>query len=322
MAKFRLMKPATLKDLESLPYPILGCIKFDGIRGTVTIDGNKLTVYSNSLKPVRNKEVQLAANNLLDAALDFEMVLTDSKGNHAPFHETTSYVMSADKTLRDLPNLFKKDNGSSTFESYHLTFFIFDYWMKPDKPFAERLGEIFPLVRDYNPNNPFNVKIAEHEILKNPDQVMEFYQNALDKGLEGVILRHPQGRYKYGRSTLKEAYSIKMKGLEDMEGTIVGFTQRRVNLSPSFINERGFREKSKKLEYFNILPEIGRIIVDCPEFGQVSIGTGFSRTLAKDMYENSDKYLGKTVTFTYVLSGTKDKPRSPAFKGFRNLDDI
>ena len=56
-------------------------------------------------------------------------------------------------------------------------------------------------------------------------------------GGEGLILRNPDGVYKFGRSTPKQQLSIKVKFFEQDEFEVIGFTERMHNANQAKINE-------------------------------------------------------------------------------------
>ena len=72
------------------------------------------------------------------------------------------------------------------------------------------------------------------------------------KGGEGLILRNPDGMYKYGRSTPKEQLSIKLKFFEQDEFEVVGFEERYTNTNEATTNELGYTSRSSHKS--NLLP--------------------------------------------------------------------
>ena len=52
-----------------------------------------------------------------------------------------------------------------------------------------------------------------HDLVQAPTQLADWEQRYLAQGYEGVMLRHPAGPYKPGRSTAREAWLLKLKRL-------------------------------------------------------------------------------------------------------------
>ena len=123
------------------------------------------------------------------------------------------------------------------------------------------------------------------------DDVHNFYKNALDDGYEGIMLRRASAFYKFGRSTLVSQELIRLKPKEDAEFEIVGFKELINDGSPA--------------------DSLGSLIV---AKGSMSfdVGTGFSASQRKAIWENRCKFLHTTVTVSH--SGIVGrKPRNPVF---------
>ena len=59
------------------------------------------------------------------------------------------------------------------------------------------------------------------KVINDYDQILDYEKRILEDGFEGVMLRSPLGKYKMGRSTLKEGILLKLKRFEDAEATVV-----------------------------------------------------------------------------------------------------
>jgi len=62
-------------------------------------------------------------------------------------------------------------------------------------------------------------------VINSAEELDAFEAACLRDGFEGVMLRSPSGRYKFGRSTLKENLLLKLKRFEDAEAQIIGFEE-------------------------------------------------------------------------------------------------
>jgi DNA ligase 1 len=316
MKQFRLMKPADLKgSIESLKLPIYATPKFDGIRfGTKETEG-KVSLFSNSLKAIQNSECQRLANQYLTKGLDGEIILLDFEtARPLPFYQTSSYVMSEAKTLKE------------HFPWAMVAFKIFDSFVHPDESFRDRFRRVQMWSKmiqpslDHQPN--LVIEACPLECITTPEQALEVHQNYIDLGYEGTVFRSIEGTYKYNRSTLKEQFSLKLKPFEDAEAVLVEVEPYYENLNESELNERGYKEKSKTLADRVEKPWVGAMIVDSPEFGKFKIGTGFNQQQRKEFWDNQESLIGSLVKFKFMRGGSKEKPRHPVFLGFRNVEDL
>ena len=57
----------------------------------------------------------------------------------------------------------------------------------------------------------------------------------LDDGYEGLMLRAPDGPYKFGRSTVKENTLLKVKNFLDDEAEVIGFKEQTTNTNVNLI---------------------------------------------------------------------------------------
>ena len=63
----------------------------------------------------------------------------------------------------------------------------------------------------------------------NLEEVQQLEDKFLDAGFEGVMLRDPDGTYKFGRASVKENILLKVKKFLDAEGIVVGFKEKMSN---------------------------------------------------------------------------------------------
>ena len=140
------------------------------------------------------------------------------------------------------------------------------------------------------------------------EQVDKLLQRELELGGEGLILRSPNGKYKYGRSTPKEQLSVKLKFFQQDEFEVMGFTERMHNANQAKINELGLQERSSHKDNLIPMNTLGRLILKYGD-GSFQMGTGFTDEQRQEIWDNRDKYLGKLASVRYMSVGLKDKPR-------------
>lgn len=78
---------------------------------------------------------------------------------------------------------------------------------------------LFQLMNDMMQHQVENVEIVEHKIVTSYSEAVEHFKEALDRGLEGTILKSTDGSWKDG----KPNWQIKMKLEIDLDMKIVGF---------------------------------------------------------------------------------------------------
>lgn len=282
-------------DLDNLTYPIYCDSKWDGIRALV-IDG---VVYSRSMKPIRSKQVQELFGRPEYNGFDGELIVGDPFAKDV-FQRTTSSVMSEDKPDR-------------------VVFYVFDLWDIPKEDFSTRRQHLQVRVQKYGWDNPLCSPAPR--LCKNKEEVLEELAKIEQFGGEGLILRSPSSGYKYGRSTQKQGWLLKVKFFEDSEFEVVGFEERMTNTNEAKINELGYTERSSAKDGLVPMNTLGSLVL---KYGDTTFkcGTGFDDTLRKEIWLNQDKYLGKLAKIRYMTVGAKALPRIPSFQGFRSEEDL
>ena len=285
---FKPMLAGTLHDWDALTYPQLATPKLDGIRCVIR-DGVPLT---RSLKPVPNRYI----TSLLRGYPSFDGELTCGR----TFQSSTSAIMSED--------------GEPDF-----TYTIFDLSEPPDVMYRQRMGQL---------HIAESVFAARHLRFLYPVEVHsrreleDLCARHLEWGYEGTMIRTPSGLYKYGRSTEREGWLLKIKPMEDAEATIIGFEEQYRNTNAATRNALGRLERSSHQAGLVAKGTLGKILVTNKQFGDFSIGTGFDDALRSELWAHPKQYLGRKVKFKYQNYGIKDKPRLPVFLGFRDARDL
>lgn len=281
-------------NLESLPYPLLSSTKLDGIRCIVK-DG---VAYSRTLKPIRNRYIQSILGRPAYNGLDGELIVGDPTANDC-MRVTNSGVMSVE--------------GEPDFRYY-----IFDIWDR-SVPYNKVLMQILTMQLDY-------VIPLVQRICKRPETVNTREEDALTAGYEGLILRRLDGFYKYGRSTIKEGYLFKLKRYCQEEAIIIGYEPLQHNDNDAEINALGYTQRSSAKDGKVDLPLLGNLIVKGTFQNQpdvvFSIGTGFTLFERETLWAKRDWLIGEVVTYKFFPTGSKDKPRHPVFKSFRDPEDL
>ena len=88
--------------------------------------------------------------------------------------------------------------------------------MKSDSVRIKRLNHLDELLDSYSGNL---IELIEYKYVNSPEEAMQHFQEALERGLEGTILKDPAGTWKNG----KPNWQVKMKLEINLDLKIVGF---------------------------------------------------------------------------------------------------
>lgn len=286
-------------DIEQLMYPIFVTPKIDGIRCLI-VDGKAVT---RNFKPQPNVHVRTTLENIfkdISVSLDGELVLA----NGASFNDVQSEIMSFD--------------GEPKFE-YHI-FDLVDSDLT--EPYTQRLDKLFSLYQERYSNNP-KIKLIFPEKIENVEALSAYETLCLTAGYEGVMIRRGDGKYKCGRSTLKEGVLLKLKRFTDAEAIVLGFEEKLHNNNEKEKDAFGLSKRSSCKD--NLVPAgtLGNLLVkDIKTNIEFSIGSGFDDATRKKIWENQPIYLNQLVKYKAQAFGAKEKPRFPVFLGFRSPEDL
>lgn len=287
------MLATALPSIDKVKYPVLCTPKLDGIRCLI-VNGQAV---SRKFKPIPNNYIRETLKGLPEN-LDGELI-TYTDGVRDNFNIVSSKVMSED--------------GEPEF-----TYEVFDY-VKDDlaKSYECRMVELWKLKLPNFVNKliPLIVQCEKH--------LLEYEEKRLNEGYEGIMLRIPEGPYKCGRSTPKEAYLLKLKRFEDSEAIIIGFEERMHNANEATKDAFGKTERSSHKDNLVPMNTLGALQVrDIKTNKEFKIGTGFDDVIRQLIWDNQDKYLNQIVTYKHQPSGSDELPRFPVFKGFRDTIDM
>lgn len=285
---FKPMLSASLDDvdLNTLRWPLLASPKLDGVRCLVW-EG---VAYSRNAKPIRNHFVQAWAkkHHNLDGELMVGSPVHDSTGE--PLGRTQSGVMSYD--------------GAPDF-TYHL----FDYvTAAPYSTRARLLGTV---------EDP-RIRLVEQRLVEDPDLLADVECEWLAAGYEGVMLRHPEGPYKHGRSTLREGYLMKLKRFQDGEAVVLRVEEGHANNNALERDELGRAKRSK--DSSGLVPNgmVGTLIVMDPVWGELRVAAGtLSHEMRRLYWQHPSAIVGRTIHWRSFGYGVKDRPRFPRCYGVR-----
>jgi len=289
---FKPLLAATVVNPEYIRFPVLGSPKLDGIRALVP-EGN---LVSRRLRPIDNIHTRTWFSQPELEGLDGELIL----GNPADkdcFAKTTSAV----RTIEGAPRLH---------------FWVFDDFTSPNVDFLTRTSKLKTRVLG---SRILRVTVLPHRVINNLEELNAYEDDLLAEGHEGVMLRSPEGRYKFGRSTMKEQYLMKLKRFERDSARIIGFEEEMKNNNPATVNALGKIKRTKhkeNLEGKGTLGALRVVVTSGPYKGKEVRATGISKAFKQEIWNNKDKYLRKEIVFKWFPIGSQDLPRHPTFEDF------
>lgn len=288
----RPMLAATYNDEVKLTFPLLATPKIDGVRALI-VDG---ILVSRSFKPIPNTAVRQSLEALLPEGADGEITCGD-------LYETTSVVMS--KYTR----------------ATKLKFSWFDWFS--DSPYCNRVSSIAKYVYTHcSPGSHPNVSVISlyPSNISSMADLEQYETQMLHQGYEGIVVRDPKGKYKFGRSTIREGLMIKIKRYADCEATIVGTEELMHNTNERHKDNFGNAMRSSTKAHLTAGDTLGAIIASTGS-EPFKIGTGFTVDQRDALWANRDTIRGQLVKYK-CDKAYKNRPRCPVFLGIRHADDL
>lgn len=310
--------------------------KLDGIR--ILLHPTKGPV-TRTLKSIPNKHIRECLIKYMEAfpeivGFDGEIIIGTPEISSATapdaFNRTSSAVMSHEGTPR-------------------VTFWIFDQFYSGAPSNHDHAGQYYKdryhklkhtlSVIDHTDTHPndqvYRTAIFDHRgvylklvgqtVCNHISEIAKYEEQYQRMGFEGIMIRDPLGKYKFGRATLVGQELIKIKRFCDAEAYIVGFEELQRNYNAA--EEDAFGNVKRSSQQANLVGgnTLGTLRVEVANgpFKGTFVGvSGFSDALKQEIWDNKEKYLNQLITFKYQESGSKGVPRFPIFKNFRNLADI
>ena len=294
MSNFKTMLAGKVTEPENLRYPVLASPKLDGIRFHV-LNG---TVVSRNLRPFPNPVIQDTWGGKQNEGNDGEFIMGDPTAPDA-FRKMTVQVIH----VASVDNLYGH---------------LFDNFNKPQMYFNDRL-----IVVAHRALQRVAVRKVDHRLIHNVEALLEYERTKVEEGYEGIMVRDPMGPYKFGRSTEREGWLLKLKQFEDGEAVIQGFEERMHNANEKTLERSGKAQRNSKKEGMVPTGTLGALIVQERNTGVTfNIGTGFDDAERQDIWDNRPDWIGKIVKYKFFKGGSKTKPRFPSYHGLRYEADL
>lgn len=289
-------KPGEQLDIERLRYPLLGSIKYDGIRAIVT---PKVELLSRRLRRIPNYYARSLFEHPALMYCDGELIAGPPDAPDC-ISRTQSAVMSEDTVDPEL------------------RFYVFDHFEHRNEPYVQRALLLASI------NFPEQVIFVQQDLVQNPDEARAFEERVVSQGYEGVMFRSLKGIYKCGRSTVDEQYLLKWKRHIEGEAVILEVEEMMHNDNVAMRDARGKTKRSKSKSGMRGAGMLGRAHVQDLETGvKFWIGSGPLLTLANRIALWKIKEQLPGLIWRYRCNPVvKEKPRNPRVHAFRNEADL
>lgn len=285
---------AVAAEFDKIQYPVFASPKLDGIRCSI-VGGKALT---RTLKEVPNRHVFGFLSKSDYNGLDGELIV-GSPTSKTVYTDTVSQVMSHDKVP-------------------HFHYWVFDIH-DSDKTYSRRLQELQDRMSQFGST----LQLLDQQFIQNEADMLAYEAAKVEEGYEGLILRHPNAPYKFGRSTVKEGYLLKVKRFEDSEAEIIDFEEEMFNGNEAETNELGRTKRSTAKAGLSGKGTLGAFRVRDKVSGiEFSIGTGLTAAQRQMYWDRRTSITGALVKYKYFPVGVKVAPRHPVFLGFRDERDL
>jgi DNA ligase-1 len=292
--------PNEVIDITTLKYPLLASYKLDGIR-CIFKDGK---MYSRALKDFPNVQLWNRFGQLARLAKEKNIILDgELLAKSLTFNELSGITRQLDKELPD-----------------DLFFYCFDCIINNffNEPFADRFINAQKLITQIEER--YAMSLSQNCIAESND-IQKLYEEALAWGCDGLILRDPKGRYKFGRGTIKEGLIYKMKPFQTFDAKIIGIIQSTEvrEGAEKKINELGRSVTSKK-KNDRVLIEKASAFVVIYKGKELKVTIAMTDEEKEEVWKNKKKYIGRMIEYKGMLVGAKENglPRHPTFIRMRD----
>lgn len=292
--------------IESLPKELLehGLMspKIDGIRCHIEeVNGIKVAM-SRANKPIPNRHFQECIQDF-PVGLDGELTVGEP---FAPdvFRKTTSALMSQDGKPDFTFNVFDegcREDGSDI----------------KDESFIDRYCDMKSRV-----DGLFMIYIVPQRPVRNMERLLQYENRMLERGYEGIMVRHMEAKYKEGRSTIREMGLVKIKRFVDEEAEIIECEELMVNQNEQKRDELGYAKRSSSKAGLVNGGTLGAVKVRDSQGRVFSIGSGFDAAERDRLWKMKDRLIGQMVKYKHFPVGEKELPRFPIYIGLRSKLDM
>lgn len=320
MKEFKpLLCPNDEIDLNTLTYPLLASTKMDGCR--LLFKQGK--IVTRSLKELPNIQLNQKFERVRKFSENTQSIFDGEIFTpNVPFQFIVSCFMTEDyedkKSIKKWKELCEEYNYNVSREEVFnkLKFYCFDNINSDlfNTPFRARINNAITFCESL----PDLCVGVEHWAVYSAKEVQQVFEQVVEKGGEGIILRNPNSPYKFGRCTIKENIAYKVKPWATVDSKIIGFIQAtQVNEdAEKTVNELGRSRTSKRQEDRHTIDKAQAFVVDF-EGKELSVPIALPDEKKEYIWKHQEEFIGKFIEYKYMTVGMKDLPRIPKFIRFR-----
>ena len=294
-------------DLSKQKYPCWAMPKIDGVRGLNPFG----TLLTRTLAQMPNHYTRENFSKPLYQGYDMELACGLETDDDL-CRKTVSAVMSREGEPMVIGHVFDLCAPSVQDKPYRLRYAMLTSWIE----YQQSLGMLEDL------------QVVPYVEINNEEELLEQEAIWLDMGYEGLIVRDPDAKYKWGRSTARECGYTRRKPYEDTEGTLEEVIEAEENQNEAFTDAQGLTKRSSHQENKVGKGMAGPLVVRRLDTGDLArIGPG--KLTHAERIELWEKWLSgeikpgdKIVKFRHFPKGVKIKPRQARFLSWRHPDDI
>jgi DNA ligase-1 len=192
--------------------------KYDGFRLQVSKDNDKIKIFSRHSEEITNmfpEIIEAAKTQLIPKKCIVE-------GEALAYNEETQEYYPFQVTIQRK----RKYEIEKKAKEYPLKLFLFDVMYaegenQMEKPFIERRKKLESILREGE-----IIKLSEQKIIDNAENLEEFFEEAISKGLEGIMAKDLNAKYiagarKFAWIKLKRSYKGTLEDTLDL--AIIGY---------------------------------------------------------------------------------------------------
>lgn len=295
--------PLPLGD-ERVTFPKYVSDKLDGIRCILYPDGQ---LISKAGKHLPNRELLHYFQDTLKYASSLQLVL-DGELLYTEPEYTFQDVVTAVMSHSFIP---LQSFGYKLFDAIPIN----DWYNESEKPYVTRQAEqLRPLVQ----KGVEYTSVIHQTMCHNWQEALAYYENFVQKGGEGIIVRDPCGSYKHGKCTIRENNVFKFKHTTTEDAVVVDYYQRTENTAERIEDAFGKSKTTCSKADDVYIEELGGIVVKNEQGETFNIGSGFSQAERVRYWKDPQQLIGRWCEFKYLKVGIKNKPRQPTFVRWRD----
>lgn len=260
------------KNIKNIRFPAYSQLKADGLRVNVHIVGGKVSIFGRSGKPIDLlgqmdiAALELASHFHGDVVFDGELVVVDGKGNPLSRKIGNGVLNKAIKGTIS-------DKEAATVQAQLWDVIPFEEFKAGigSQPCVDRYSAVVSAVNSISNNTKFTA--IPCEIVNSLEESVAHFQEMLDQGYEGTIIKNMDSVWEDSRSK----NMVKMKAELEADLEIIGY-------NPGTGQFEGM---------------VGSLIAASSDRKVVVSVSGFSHRLRREITDSIDSLMGTIITVMY-----------------------